>query len=98
MADMRERVDVDVVLKWDTEGNLIPQSIIWKDGAEFTVDRVVSMCKSASLKAGGMGYRYTVRLTNEDYHVYGKTTFLFLDQGKEPETWFVEGKKINNYS
>lgn len=98
MSDMRERIDVDVILKWDTSGELIPQSIIWKDGAEFTVDKVLSVCKSASLKAGGMGLRYTVRLTNEDYNVYGKTTLLYLDQGKEPETWFVEGKKADNYS
>lgn len=98
MAYMRERVDVDVILRWDTDGNLTPQAIIWKDGAEFIIDKVLSVCKSASLKAGGMGFRYTVRLTNEDYNVHGQTTFLFLDQGQVPETWFVEGKKNDDYS
>ncbi len=96
MDTAHERIDVDVILKWNTQGEFIPQEIIWKDGAKFTVDRVLSMCKAASLKAGGMGDRYTVRITNEDYHVFGKTTFLFLDLGQEPPRWFVEGKKSDN--
>ena len=50
--------------------------------------------KAASLKVGGMGLRYKVRLTNEEYNVYGKTTYLFLEKGENPERWFVEGKKI----
>jgi hypothetical protein len=49
---MRERVDVDVVMIWNTDGEFVPQEIIWKDGARFTVDRVLSVCNSAPLKAG----------------------------------------------
>jgi hypothetical protein len=96
MADMRERVDVDVVMVWNTEGEFIPKEIIWRDGTKFTVDRVLDSCRMASLKAGGMGHRYTVRITNEEYHVFGKVTYLFLDRGKLPECWFVEGKKAAN--
>ncbi len=96
MVMARERVDVDVVVRWNTLGELTPQEIIWRDGARFTVDRVLDVCKAASLRAGGMGWRFKVRLTNEDYNVFGKETFLFLDQGKEPETWFVEGKKAED--
>ena len=73
------KVYVGVRAVFTPQGTLIPVSVIWEDGHEYSVDRVLDVRRAASLKAGGVGTRYTVRI--------GRTeTFLFLEEGK----WFVE--------
>lgn len=78
---MVRKVFVEVTAKFDRMGNLTPLSIVWEDGTEYTVDKVIDQRRAASLKAGGQGVRYTVRIR-------GKETFLFY----EAPHWFVEGK------
>lgn len=58
---------------------VIPTLIRWEDGRKFAVDRVLDVRQAASLKVGGAGMRYTIR-------VRGKETFLFREQYR----WFVE--------
>lgn len=70
---------VDVHARFDTDGKIIPLKIIWHDGTVFYIDRVLSVCRAASLKAGGAGIRYTCRINNRE-------TYLFLEETK----WFVE--------
>jgi hypothetical protein len=76
------KVFVDVIAKHTSEGHIIPLSVMWKDGRQFDVDRVIDVRKAASLKVGGCGWRYTCR-------IQGKETFLFLDNDK----WFVESRE-----
>ena len=45
------------------------------------IDRVLDVRRAASLKAGGMGIRYTVRIN-------GKQSYLFYEEPR----WFVEAK------
>ena len=75
------KVFVEVVAKHDLQGNIRPLSIKWKVGRVFEVDRLLDVRQAASLKAGGMGMRYTCRICN-------KQVYLFCDQGK----WFMERK------
>ena len=72
---------VSVRAYFNKEGMLSPEVIIWEDGREFRVDRVLEMRPSASLKSGGCGTRYTCRIR-------GREVYLFID-GKK---WFVERK------
>lgn len=51
-------------------------------GGIFAVDRVLDVCRAASLKAGGQGIRYTCRIA-------GKITYLYFE---DPQ-WFVEAKE-----
>ena len=60
-------------------GNLTPKYIIWEDGRQFEIDRIIDVRRAASLKAGGAGIRYTIRIG-------GTETFLFLEDTR----WFVE--------
>ena len=76
---MERKVFVGVTTEWTTEGKIIPTVIKWEDGRKFTVDRVLDVRPAASLKVGGAGIRYTIR-------VRGKETFLFREQYR----WFVE--------
>jgi len=73
------RKNVTVVSKMKAEGGIIPLSLIWEDGREFTIDKVIDVRKKASTKGGGMGIRYTVRIK-------GNERFLFLDE----YVWFIE--------
>ncbi len=75
------KVYVEVTLKQDKYGTVIPLSVTWEDGRRYEIDRVLDVRRAASTKVGGAGVRYTVR-------VLGKETYLF-DDG---ERWFVEAK------
>lgn len=79
---MARKVYVEVVAEFNTDGTIIPLSIRWVDGARYKIDRVLDVRRAASLKAGGIGLRYTVR-------IQGKVTWLYF----EAPRWFVEGKR-----
>ena len=78
---MARKVYVEVVAKFDIDGQLFPLSIKWEDGTVFAIDRILDVRRAASLKAGGIGIRYTCR-------ILGKETYLYYEEPK----WFVEGK------
>lgn len=75
------KVYVEVMVRFDREGNMTPLSVLWEDGRTFEVDRVLDVRRAASLKAGGIGLRFTCRIA-------GRETFLFYEDPR----WFVEGK------
>lgn len=73
------KVFVEVVVKFDTEGRIIPLEIVWEDGRRFPIDKILDIRQAASLKSGGQGIRYTCRIKNRE-------TYLFY----EGPNWFVE--------
>ena len=73
------KVYVEVKALFDTEGIIVPLSFKWEDGKEYEIDKVLHWERVASLKAGGTGMRYTVR-------VQGRETHLWL----EVDRWFME--------
>lgn len=79
---MARKVNVEVDVHFDTDGNMLPIAIKWEDGRMFTIDKVLDVRQAASLKAGGQGMRYLCR-------ILGKQTYLWF----ENPAWFVEGKQ-----
>ncbi len=75
---MVRKVYVEVTAKFDTEGNITPLAVTWKDGTVYEIDKR----RAASLKAGGIGVRYTCRIRNQEY-------YLFYEEPR----WFVEAKR-----
>jgi len=73
---------VSVIVKFDEIGKKHPLSIIWNNGKIYEIDKVISVKNRASMKVGGIGERYEIRINN---HI----TYLFFEDGK----WFVEQKK-----
>ena len=65
----------------DEDGVVAPRAVVWADGRRFEIDRILDARHAASLKVGGTGMRYTVRIG-------GETTYLF----HEGPRWFVEEK------
>ena len=79
------KVYVDVNEDRLKDGRLIPLSFVWEDGQRYEIDRVLDIRQAASLKAGGAGLRYTIRVRN-------KETFMFLEEDGGLHKWFMERK------
>ena len=79
--ESRKKRYVDVVALHREDGSVRPLSIVWEDGRRFKVERILDTRRAASLKVGGTGVRYLVRIQNKD-------TFLFFEDPR----WFVEEK------
>ena len=79
--ESREKRYVKVVSVTDEDGRITPVSVEWDDGRVYEIDRVLDVRHAASLKVGGTGIRYLVRI--------GRTsTYLF----HEDPRWYVEAK------
>lgn len=78
---MARKVFVKVLSETDTTGAVRPVSITWEDGRVYPIDRVTDVRRAASMKAGGMGMRYTCIIRN-------RTVFLFFEEPR----WFLEAK------
>lgn len=76
-----QKVFVRETTQWTPEGKIIPTEIKWEDGRKFAVDRGLNVRPAVSLKVGGTGIQYTIR-------VRGKETFLFREQYR----WLVEAR------
>ena len=70
------KVNIDV----DEDGNKKPLSIIYNDRV-FQVDKVLEVKPCVSMKVGGIGERYKLK-------IMGKETYLFYERNR----WFVEEK------
>ena len=75
---------IPVILYVDQNGKVTPKQI--KAGCDnewVRVDKVVKACRRASLKAGGVGIRYTCII---NYNESIRDIYLFDEDGK----WFIE--------
>ncbi|MBR3842829.1 MAG: hypothetical protein IKM38_06135 [Christensenellaceae bacterium] len=82
-----EKLYVEVIVRFDTVGNVIPKEIVWNDGRHFSIDRILDVRQAASLKAGGQGDRYTIRIG-------GQLRYLFFERsaertGRTLGKWFI---------
>jgi hypothetical protein len=83
------KVYVDVTEDRLKDGRLIPRSFVWEDGVRYEISRVLDIRPAASLKAGGAGMRYTIRVAHRE-------TFLFLEEDGGIDKWFMERKRIGH--
>jgi hypothetical protein len=80
-----DKVYVEVNETRKVDGTIQPLFLVWEDGARYSIDKITDIRTAASLKAGGAGLRYTVK-------VGCRETFLFLEEGGGVSRWFVERK------
>ncbi len=73
---------INIVAKFDTEGNIYPIEIIWNEERTFSIDKITDIRHASSLKSGGAGLRYTCS-------VCGHQRYLFYERG----IWFIEKKE-----
>jgi hypothetical protein len=77
----RRKRYVAVTARHAEDGSVTPLSVTWEDGRVFAIDRILDCRQAASLKVGGNGVRYLVKIA-------GGETFLYY----EGPRWFVEEK------
>ena len=81
------KVYVDVFIKHHSDGRIIPFAFTWEDGTSYKINKVIEMLPAASLKAGGTGMRYTVKVGT-------KLTNIWLEEDNEVQRWFMEKKEL----
>lgn len=77
---MDNKVYVDVTAEFSKDGELVPKSFRWEDGQVYEIERIKDIRRAASLKAGGVGMRYT-------YVIGGQEKHLFYEDNN---MWFME--------
>lgn len=75
-----QKIYVDVMAEFTKEGRLTPVNFKWDDGRIFKIQRVTDVRRAASLKAGGVGTRYTCMICGQKRHLYYE----------ENNLWFME--------
>ena len=73
------KVYVSVTAELSDEGVITPLSFVWENGRRYSIDRVLDVREAPSLKAGGLGLRFTCM-------VRGRQTYLFLYENR----WYME--------
>ena len=74
------KVYVSVTAVFTKDGKLVPKSFVWKNGHVYEIQKVTDVRRAASLRAGGVGLRYTCIVDGRESH-------LFYE---ENNLWFVE--------
>lgn len=74
------KVYVEILAQFSTDGILVPKQITWEDGRKFEITRVTDIRRAASMKAGGVGMRYTCVVNGQMVHLFYEGNNL----------WFME--------
>jgi len=75
------KVYVKVEAIFHPDGQLYPKAFWWESGRRYEIDQVLDICRAASLRAGGVGIRYTCMVKGHQTHLYF-----------ESDRWFMERK------
>lgn len=73
-----KKVYVKVAALFSPDGKLQPVAFWWENSKKYSIDRIIDVCRAASLKAGGTGVRYTCM-------VLGREVNLFFEEDR----WFI---------
>lgn len=79
----RKKRYVSVVSRTNDEGAITPLTIEWNDGKRYEIDQILECRQAASLKTGGRGLRFVIRIGQN-------RTYLYF----EGPRWFVEEKVV----
>lgn len=77
----RRKVYVTVNAEHKPDGSCQPKTIRLPNNDEFEIDKIIQVCKCASM-VGGKGIRYSIRIGRSETHLFDE----------ENGRWFVEAK------
>ncbi|MEG0527657.1 hypothetical protein [Amedibacillus sp. YH-ame10] len=72
---------VSVYQKVDKEGGITPISIVWEDGREYAIDRIIDVKRAVS-EVGGCGILYRCRIAGNIRNLYYERTRWFMESTK----------------
>lgn len=89
-ATMYKRIYVDVDVRFDPSGRMVPHAFVWQDGRSYQIDKVLEVRPAHAEKAGGQGDRYKVKIRGQERAMF----FEHATDSSSPNVgrWFVEGK------
>lgn len=64
------KIYVEVNVDYKADGSIIPRSLTLDDDGHYTIDKVLDVRPAASLKAGGAGMRYRVRIGKQELYLF----------------------------
>ncbi len=79
------KVFVAMDVRYTQDGKIVPMVLHWPDGSAYVIAKVLDMRLGASLKVGGAGTRYRVRILGEE-NTYERDLYLVDNR------WFVEAE------
>ena len=77
-----QKTYVDMLVRMTENGKVMPVAILWNE-KQYVIDSITDMRPAASLKGGGCGFRYTVK-------IQGQERYLFYEDFEKK--WFIEGR------
>ena len=82
------KVYVSVKVDFDENGRMFPRSLLWEDGHEYGINKVLDIKPAFAPRAGGQGDRYRVRIGDRESCLY----FEHNPETGNPVTgrWFAE--------
>ena len=60
---------VTVTAVHDAEGKTKPLALVWTNGKQYEIDRVTDVRQAPSLRGGGLGTRYTVKVRGKEVYL-----------------------------
>ena len=91
MSDLARKVYVRVDASFGTDGQITPTVIQWEDGTRYQIDRILDVRRAASMRAGGSGIRYRVRVVWDTPEGQPAQAVSYVWR-EDDNRWFVEGK------
>ena len=71
---------VAVVALHGKSGEVTPLFVVGDNRVKYAVDRIIRKQRAASLKSGGQGIRYTVRIRNQLRYLYYENPGWFIEK------------------
>lgn len=71
------KIAVSVNCTVDTDGNIRPNRVTWKDGRTWDIERVLHTCRSPDLSFEGI--RYTVLIGGSEKYLYQSETHWYVN-------------------
>lgn len=82
------KVYVPVSAEFSVDGRIVPHALHWEDGRTYKIDKVLECKPAASMKAGGCGDRYRVRINGQERYIFFERSGELT--GPQIGRWFVE--------
>ena len=70
MANDVKKEYVSILAQINMDGTIQPLCVLLEDGRKYDIDEVKDKCRAASLRAGGCGIRYTIRIGSRDTYLF----------------------------
>lgn len=74
------KIKLDIVVRHTPDGKCTPIKILWEDGRQFQIDKVLDIRKASALKCGGIGIRYICRICNKEVAIFDEEGCWFIEE------------------